>query len=134
MAPFMAADVLGRPPFSLPELAGEVRWPDMVDVGLVEAAGGVRSPITSDAGDTVDLAAALHADLVVLVADAGLGTINAVRLSVAALAGFPAVIFLNRYDSADDLSSRNRTWLAAHLRPIPVTTSTIDLAALVAPT
>jgi dethiobiotin synthetase len=55
-----------------------------VDVGLVETAGGVRSPQADD-GDVLDLVAAIAPDHVILVADAGLGTINAVRLSVAAL-------------------------------------------------
>src|SRR5213076_1746043 len=77
MAPPMAAAALGRPPFTVADLVDELRWPDGVDVGLVETAGGVRSPIADD-GDTVDLARALHPDRVVLVADAGLGTINAV--------------------------------------------------------
>ena len=47
-----------------------------------------------------------------LVADAGLGTINSVRLSVGALAGPRGlVVFLNRFDAADDLHRRNRDWL-----------------------
>ena len=52
----------------------------------METAGGVRSPQADD-GDAVDLVRLLAPDLVVLVADAGLGTINAVRLCVDALAG-----------------------------------------------
>ena len=133
MAPFMAADALGRDRFDMPELVGEVRFPDGTDVGLVEAAGGVRSPITSDGGDTVDLVAGLQPDIVVLVADAGLGTINAVRLSVAPLAALAAAVFLNRYDGSDDLHRRNRAWLAAHLEPrVPVLTSIPDLGCLVA--
>ena len=48
-------------------------------------AGGVRSPQAVD-GDATDVLAALGPDVVVLVADAGLGTINAVRLSMDALA------------------------------------------------
>ena len=73
--------------------------PTRVDVGLVEGVGGPRSPISAD-GDNVDLAHALAPDLVVLVADAGLGTINAVRLSVGALADFPVLVALNRYADA----------------------------------
>ena len=84
MAPPMAAEVLGRPAFTIADLVTELEWP-VVDVGLVESAGGPRSPLASD-GDTVDLAAALAPDLVVLVADAGLGTINAVQLCAAVLA------------------------------------------------
>lgn len=110
MAPPMAADALGLPPVSLADLLGEVRWPDGTDVGLLEGVGGPRSPIADD-GDTVDLAEHAGADLVVLVADAGLGTVNAVRLSAAAFGGRPVVVILNRFDDGDDLHRRNRDWL-----------------------
>ena len=122
MAPPMAAAALGRPPFTLADLVAELRWPARRDgagpsVGLVETAGGVRSPQAAD-GDAVGLAGLLRPDVVVLVADAGLGTINAVRLSLAALrsAGVPAasrpVVVLNRFAEGDDLHRRNRSWLA----------------------
>lgn len=111
MAPPMAAEVLGQPPFKVADLVGELLWPAAVDVGLVEGVGGPRSPLAAD-GDTVELANALDADHVVLVADAGLGTINAVRLSAAAFgAGTPLTVALNRYDPDDDLHRRNRAWL-----------------------
>lgn len=114
MAPPMAADVLGRPPFTIGDLVAELRWPAGCAVGLLESAGGVRSPLASD-GDTVALRDAVRPDLVVLVADAGLGTINGVRLSLAALAtpggSGPTIVFLNRFDPDDDLHCRNRAWL-----------------------
>src|SRR5205085_2742200 len=53
-------------------------------------------------------------DGVVLVADAGLGTINSVRLSAARLVevtGLQPIVLLNRYDDGDDLHRRNRQWL-----------------------
>jgi dethiobiotin synthetase len=131
MAPFMAAEVLGRPPPLLDELVAELAWPEPgVEVGLVESAGGVRSPITADGGDTVDLALRLDPDLVVLVADAGLGTINAVRLSLAALAGLPTAVVLNRFDTGDDLHRRNRAWLTDHAAA-PVLAGVPDLIELV---
>ena len=109
LAPPMAADVLGRAPFTISDLVDEISWPDDVAVGLVEGVGGPRSPLAAD-GDTVDLVRALTPSVVVLVAHAGLGAINAVRLSAAAL---PAcLVVLNRYDDADDLHVRNRRWLA----------------------
>ena len=47
-----------------------------------------------------------------LVADAGLGTINLVRLSVGALTGVRGVVvFLNRFDRDVDLHRRNLDWL-----------------------
>ena len=118
MAPPMAADALGPAAFTIADLARRAcDWPARaVDVGLVETAGGVRSPLAAD-GDTVDLASPRSPPtLVVLVADAGLGTINAVRLSAGALARRHAVVVLNRFDAADDLHRRNRDWLAGRDR------------------
>ena len=110
MAPPMAAELLDRPPFTIAELAAELPRAD-AGLVLVEGAGGVRSPLATD-GDTADLARACAPELVVLVADAGLGTINLVRLSVGALAGLRGlVVFLNRFDRAVDLHRRNLDWL-----------------------
>ena len=111
MAPPMAAERLGRPAFTVAELAAELRWPDdVVEVGLVESAGGVRSPQAGD-GDAVGLCTLLRPDIVLLVADAGLGTINSVRLTADVL---PAgvIVVLNRYNPLDELHVRNRWWLA----------------------
>ena len=110
MAPPMAAEALGRQAPRLAELAAEVgnSWPrPATDLGLVELAGGVRSPLAAD-GDGVDLVSALAADLVLLVADAGLGALNAVRLAALALAEHPTLVHLNRYDAADEIQRRNR--------------------------
>jgi dethiobiotin synthetase len=115
LAPPMAAAALGLPGPTVAALVDELDWPTpAVDVGLVETAGGVRSPQADD-GDVLDLVAAIAPDHLVLVADAGLGTINAVRLSLAALAqgrsmAAPLVV-LNRYDSSSDLHRRNLAWL-----------------------
>jgi len=111
MAPPMAADALGRPRIEIDELVGETTFRMPIDVGLVETAGGVRSPLAHD-GDTVDFAVLLAPDDVVLVADPGLGTINAVRLSVEALAPATVHVFLNRFDKSDGLHMANRRWLA----------------------
>jgi len=110
MAPPMAAAVLGRPAPRLDELLDAVAWPAGTAVGVVETVGGVRSPLADD-GDSADVVARLDPDLVLLVADAALGTLNLVRLSVAALGGRPLVVVLNRFDAADDLHRRNRDWL-----------------------
>lgn len=132
MAPPMAAEVLGLPPFTVDDLADELRWPaPPVEVGLVETAGGVRSPQASD-GDAVDLGRLLHPQIVLLVADAGLGTINGVRLSTDALsplvgessvpdhtesdrasgASARLIVALNRFDQEHDIHRRNRQWLS----------------------
>ena len=116
MAPPMAAAVLGRPGLSVASLVADLRasWPPAgCDLGLVEGAGGVASPLVED-GDTAGVARLLAADRVVLVADPALGVINSVRLSVAALARQPqpVVVHLNRYEPADDLHRRNAAWLS----------------------
>ncbi len=119
MAPPMAAEALGRPGFTVGELVAELNWPSVqVSVGVVETAGGVRSPQASD-GDGCDLLSVLAPDAVVLVADAGLGTINDVRLSMGALisvgstgADTPILVVLDRYDDRHEIHRRNREWLA----------------------
>jgi dethiobiotin synthetase len=108
-APPMAAEALGLAPFTIADLVSEIAVPPDAIV-FVESAGGVRSPLADD-GDTVSLAASLDPALVVLVADAGLGTINLVRLSAGALAAHRIVIYLNRFDEYDPLHAGNRDWL-----------------------
>lgn len=112
MAPPIAALVLDRPRFTVAELVDELRWPPAVAVGWVETVGGPRSPLATDA-DSAALAAALRPDLAVLVADAGLGAINAVRLAAAALDGLgcPLVVVLNRFHTTE-VHRSNREWLA----------------------
>jgi dethiobiotin synthetase len=140
MAPPMAAASLGRPSFTIEDLVSELRWPaEAVDVGVVETAGGVRSPLAAD-GDCLALCVALAPDVVVLVADAGLGTINAVRLSIDALRAAPAgpratvMVVLNRFDPSVDLHVRNREWLQARdaLAVVVVPGGEPELAAFVA--
>ena len=122
MAPPMAADVLGSPAPRLGALLDELVWPGrQVDVGLVETVGGVRSPVADD-GDSRDLARALAPDVVLLVADAGLGTIDAVRSAVDALAPEAVLVHLNRFDPDDDLHRRNLAWLRDHDGLDPVVT------------
>jgi len=111
MAPPMAAEVTGRPIPTIAELLAELRWPhDAVEVGWFETVGGPRSPIAVD-GDAVTFVEALDPDLVVLVADAGLGTLNSVLLSLAPFAGRATATFLNRFDPSEDLHRRNLDWL-----------------------
>jgi dethiobiotin synthetase len=114
MAPPMAADALGRERITTPDLMAELRWPIAeIDVGLIETAGGVRSPQTHD-GDATALVRGLAPHVVLLVADAGLGTINAARLCVDALVtikGPELVVVLNRFNKTNDLHRRNRAWL-----------------------
>ena len=138
MAPPIAAAVLGLPPFTIAELVGELAWPtDRVDVGVVETAGGVRSPQAED-GDVCDMIATLAPDLVVLVADAGLGTINSIRLTMDALSGapgaVPVVVVLNRFDGHHEVHRRNHEWLLERegYRMVTLPGGEAELAGLVA--
>lgn len=119
MAPPMAADALARPQFSLEDLASEIQWPlPAPNVAFVETVGGVRSPMASN-GDAISLIELLQPDIVLLVADAGLGTINDVTLSLEAINSgahvATPVVVLNRFDPSDDIHRRNRDWLTSHL-------------------
>lgn len=113
MAPPMAADALDRPPLTLGLLLDHLAWPPTADLVVVETAGGVRSPLATN-GDLVELCRRLAPDAVVLVAGAGLGTINSVLLSIDALAPWRTIVVLNRFDPDDDLHRRNRDWLTGH--------------------
>jgi dethiobiotin synthetase len=108
-APPMAADELGLPPFSVRDLARELLWTPDLAVGLVEGVGGPRSPMAAD-GDNVDFARAIQPDVVIIVADSGLGVINAVRLSAEAFDDFPLIVALNHYGD-EALDARNRDFL-----------------------
>jgi dethiobiotin synthetase len=136
MAPPMAADVLGRPPFTIADLVHETIWPvPPPAVGLLETAGGVRSPQAID-GDAITLLEEVQPDVALLVADAGLGTINSVRLSVEAIdrgahVATP-IVHLNRFDPGDELHRRNRTWLVGQL-DVEVTSSLPALVARLRP-
>jgi len=114
LAPPMATDVLGLEPPLIEDLVAELDWPSpAVTVGWAETVGGPRSPLAHEV-DSVGFAAELQPDLVVLVADAGLGTINATRLSAEALDLDDLdqlVVVLNRFDPDDDLHVRNLQWL-----------------------
>ena len=111
MAPPMAAEALSLPVPVLRDLVEETVWASpRAELRWVESVGGVRSPVAADA-DSVDLCDALKPDLVVLVADAGLGTINSVRLSAAALSGHDVAVYLNRFRPADSLHAANLRWL-----------------------
>jgi len=121
MAPPMAADALGLDPFTIADLASEVVTGTSNNTPLlIETAGGVRSPFADD-GDCAAFIRLLAPALVVLVADAGLGTINAVRLSRDALGKEPLVVYLNRYDPSSDLHDRNARWLATREGLVVVT-------------
>jgi dethiobiotin synthetase len=135
MAPPMAADALGRPGFTVDDLVEELQWPPKsVDVALLETAGGLRSPIADD-GDCLSLVVAAMPDVVLLVADAGLGTINSVRLTMDSLMRLPPqlAVVLNRFNEGSELHQRNRSWLRERddMHVFSVPGDEADLATLV---
>lgn len=110
LAPPMAAHALGRGPVWMSEIISEIRWPANVDMGFIETVGGVRSPLACD-GDSLDLLRRVEVDRMLLVADAELGTINAVRLTLAAVGATPTLVYLNRFNPDNELHQLNRRWL-----------------------
>lgn len=110
MAPPMAADCLQRSAILLDELLQEITWPADLDLGWIETVGGPRSPLAHDA-DSVDLLRRLQPDRVLLVADAGLGTLNSILLSLACIPAVPVDVMLNRFDANERLHQLNRRWL-----------------------
>ena len=115
MAPPMAAAALGLAPFTVADLVAETVWPAGVDLGLVEGAGGLRSPLAAD-GDTRDLIVAVDPDVVLVVADAALGMIHqvrAVRDSLAAVGVEPGriVVAANRLTAGDPVPPATLDWL-----------------------
>jgi dethiobiotin synthetase len=110
MAPPMAADALSRPRITLAQLIAEIRWPARAHVGLVETVGGVLSPLAHD-GSSLDLVRLLEPDDVLLVADANLGAINAIRLCMRVLPSCRVQVLLNRYDASNELHRLNAEWL-----------------------
>ena len=111
MAPPIAAQRLGLAPIMLRDLLDELAWPADVEIGVVETVGGVRSPMADDS-DSAAFVRALGADHVVLVADAGLGAINAVRLCADAMGPVSTTVMLNRFDDDRLVHRENRNWLA----------------------
>lgn len=127
MAPPMAAAVLGLQAPTVAELVAEIQWPDRLDVGLLETVGGVLSPVAVD-GHSLDLVVQAGCDAALLVADAGLGTIDAVRTALHVISGrdVDAYVLLNRFDPTDDLHVRNAAWL----REVDGIDAVVDVASL----
>jgi dethiobiotin synthetase len=126
LAPPIAAASLDQAQFSVADLADELEWPPGIELQVLEGAGGIRSPLAAD-GDLVDLMWRLPVALVILVSDAGLGAINAVRLAAAATDPFPTIVFLNRFDAENSVHLHNLRWLRENDR-LTVMTEAVDLA------
>jgi dethiobiotin synthetase len=124
MAPPIAADALALASFTTADLVAELRVPAS-GITLIEGAGGLLSPLASD-GDSATLINACLPDTTVLVADAGLGTINLVRLCARVVAT-PPIVYLNRFDPQNDLHCRNADWLRTRER-LDITTNIDALA------
>lgn len=127
MAPPAAARRLGLTEPRLDDLVDGIGWDPLptrrvgIDtssvgsvrsVGFVETAGGVRSPQAAD-GDAVALAERMHPDVVLLVADAGLGVVHAVRSALPPLRPWPVALLLNRFATDDPVHVDNLAMLCA---------------------
>lgn len=110
LAPPMAAARLDRPCPGLDELVQACRFADGADVGIVEGVGGLYSPLAAD-GCNLDLIERLDPTTVLVVAEAGLGAIHSVLACVLPLAGRRTLVFLNRFDPADEVQQLNLQWL-----------------------
>ena len=108
LAPPMAADALGKAPYSVTELISELDLPS-TGIALIEGVGGPRSPLASD-GDSVAFLHIFDPHEVILVAETRLGVINDVLTSCDAI-GRDVVVFLNRFSASDDLHERTLSWL-----------------------
>ena len=111
MAPPMAADALGRHPFTDRRPGRRARaGPTALDVGLVEGAGGPRSPLADD-GDTVDLARRSRptSSCSSPTPDSAPSAPCACRSTPSRDA--PILVVLNRYDEDDVVQHGNRDWL-----------------------
>lgn len=129
LAPPMAAHALGRPIPTTRDLAARLSWPAGCDVGLVEGAGGLRSPLSAD-GDNLGLIAELDPDLVVLVGEARLGVVSAVRLATGSLGSWRSVVFLNRFDATVEAHDLSAAWLRGEDR-LDIVTGAAEVAARV---
>ena len=110
LAPPMAAARLGRPCPSLDELGRVCRFADGTEVGIVEGVGGLFSPLAAD-GCNLDLIDRLDPQAVVVVAEPGLGAIHSVLACVLPLTARRPLVFLNRFDPADEVQGLNLGWL-----------------------
>jgi dethiobiotin synthetase len=110
LAPPMAAARLGLPAFTIADLVAELTWPPATAVGLLEGAGGLRSPLAAD-GDTRTLVEAVAPDDVLVVTDTALGVVHGVRLVVDALGDRRITVVLNRFDAAAPTHTLSRDWL-----------------------
>ncbi len=130
LAPPMAAAELSLMPFVLRDLVDSVKWRGESDIGIVELAGGIRSPQCEDS-DALGFVKAIEPDLVILVSDARLGAINSIR---SALDSFKVekykpknlIVFLNFFDEKERVQVLNREWLSRKYE-ISVFTNVMEL-------
>jgi dethiobiotin synthetase len=108
LAPATAARIAGVAPPPVGELAGRIRRLADRDTVLVEGSGGVLVQLDGDGGTVADLAALLGAPALV-VARAGLGTLNHSALTCEALAARGvacAGVVIGSWPSRADLAAR----------------------------
>ncbi len=108
LAPLAAAQVSGLPELYLADVLGTTaKLVEQYDVVLIEGAGGLLVPMGFDGWTIADLAIALRAPAVV-VARAGLGTLNHTALTLEALAarGIEASVVIGSWPAEPELVHR----------------------------
>jgi dethiobiotin synthetase len=107
LAPLAAARAAEKPPMRLePVVAAVHELADRHDLVLVEGAGGVLVPMGANGWTVRDLAACCGMSVVV-VARAGLGTLNHTALTVEALGDRRTVVVLGAWPKAPELVHRS---------------------------
>lgn len=125
LAPPVAARIAGVPALELDAVIDAVRtWSQVYDLVLLEGAGGLLVPLGSNDWTVVDLAMALSAPAVV-VARAGLGTLNHTALTRLALAhhGIHDLIVIGSWPREPELVHRT------NLRELPALAGALPDAA-----
>jgi 8-amino-7-oxononanoate synthase len=115
LAPSTAARAEGKA-VSFADLLTRLRALPPCDWRIIEGAGGIATPLDTEAHDWADFAVALAPDALVIVVPDRLGAINQARLAFARAAalGLPAGVWLNGHFSTDlTVAASNRTELAA---------------------
>ncbi len=115
LAPLAAAAAEGAS-YDFDALADECRGLPACDWRIVEGAGGVAVPLADDGRDWLDFAAAIEADVVVLVVPDRLGAINQARLAhaYAVQRGVSPLVWLNGFEPVSaEVAASNRAGLRA---------------------
>jgi dethiobiotin synthetase len=98
--PPLAARALGNDLPSTGRLFSDTHFHPATNLALVEACGGLATPVSSD-GDNVDLIVGFDPDVIVIVAPSGFSAISATRLAARVLERRTLLVLLEGHDPGD---------------------------------